>query len=826
MQGGWYRETNFIGANNPHFGPYDAGQAYFNKFRKFTDSTGGTFTIPSVVSGTVPEDELVPILVSNDAVASNFQFIVNSAGLGYVNNLQAASPGLGTSWTTVSDAITQGPGAVYVFEHVGESIPADKQALAKSLYDAGYAVLTISNYATSSLFPISNTLVHPPGVPWGFEQNPFVDPLNPLTVGWTNTASLNTLDGLDITAVGPDSSILSYNEIPNNDKINVVSLYNVNGGRWIHCQNPNLYNSPVLFSNIMDYLTMRNENNRYYFDFDWSEFYDQNVFVGSPGFVLYPQIDNKKSWVNNSGTTINAYRNWTLTNSQASSTTSTRDTTYFVGDDERLVLNTKMVDSHLNMAKAIETDMYNYNKLSGFPITIKYDYNPNIDENLWPVASNARGYNRQNLGKYDSTGALIKPQNLYYGSSFSGSGFAVSATTFAQYLEKVKTKFINTKNRKTIGGGGFGFQPNWPAYPSLRNIFESYASGGTSSTVLGTGIPVVNNIGSNQLTYKKMLGFVNKIEPYWNRLLEQFIPATTIIGMGTKHSNTVFDRQKFVYKHGQRSILDLDAIDDKDLNSQWFKKHNFVAFGIGPCDTDTHTESLTLRDNDGSNIVGNAGCGTAASVLTVGKEYYFRIGVKLASGRTGQQPNGQVSYSIGGVIGDPLNVGGCVGNTSVGMTGIGFAERQGRIYLKEALVGGGTPKDVEILVFGPGFYDVKFTPQATANPYLQIRTDINGLIIESIKLYNITDSTYVVDNNIRNGNFTEGIEYHDYGSNTLTRLRYWSGESCSGVPAATFAKWGIEASPMYTWPGTDGTESVTLGTDWYCQGIQPHCGQP
>ena len=809
MQGGWYRETNFIGANNPHYGPYDAGQAYFNKFRKFSDSTGGTFTIPSVVSGTVPENELVPVLVSNSVTSLNFDFLTST--LGYVNNLQGVTPGLGTTWSTVSDAITLGPAAVYVFEHIGENIPADKQILAKALYDAGYAVLTISNYATPSLYPISNTLVHTVGTPWGFSQNPFVDPLNPLTAGWTNTSSLNTLDGLDITSVATDTNVISYNEIPNSDKINVVSLYNVNGGRWVHCQNPNLYNSTPLFSNIMNYLTMRNENNRYYFDFDWSEFYEQNIFVGSPGFVLYPEIDNKKSWVNNSGTTINANREWSLTNSQASSTTTTRDTNYFVGEDERLVLNTKMVDSHLNVAKAIETDMYNYNKLSGFPITIKYDYNPNILENLWPVVSNSRGYNRQNLGT-----------NMYYGSSMSGSGFAVSATTFAQYLERVKTQFINVKNRKTIGGGGFGFQPNWPAYPLLRNIFESYVSGGTSSTD-NAGAIVPLNIGSNQLNYQKMLGFVDKIQPYWTRLLEQFIPATTIIGMGTKHSNTIFDRQKFVYKHGQRSIIDIDSTNNQELSSQWFKKHHFVASGIGPCDSNTETEALTLRDNDGSNILGNAGCGTVASVLATGKQYYFRIGIKLSSGRTGLQPNSQQSYSIGGSIGDPLNNGGCVGNTSVGMTAIGFAERQGNVYLKKA---SSNTEDIIINVEGPGFYDVKFTPIAGANPYLQISTNINGLIIESIKLYNVTDSTYVVDNMVRNGNFTEGLEYEDYGSNTLSRLRYWSGENCSGVPPINTSKWGIEASPVYTWPGTDGTESVTIGTDWYCQGVQPYCGQP
>jgi hypothetical protein len=286
-----------------------------------------------VVSGTVPENELVPVLVSNSVTIDNFNYITNN--LGYINSLQGASPGLGSAWSTVSDAITNGPAAVYVFEHIGENIPADKQILAKALYDAGYAVLTISNYATSSLYPINTTSVHASGVPWGFEQNPFVDPNNPLTQGWSNTTSLNTLDGFDIDVAGSDANVLSYNEAPNNDKINTVYLYNTNGGRWVHCQNPNLFNSSQLFTNIMDFLTMRNENNRYYYDFDWSEFYESHVYIGSPGFVLYPQIDNKKSWVNHTGTTINAYREWALTNSQASSTTTTRDTNYFVGDYER-----------------------------------------------------------------------------------------------------------------------------------------------------------------------------------------------------------------------------------------------------------------------------------------------------------------------------------------------------------------------------------------------------------------------------------------------------------------------------------------------------------
>ena len=56
------------------------------------------------------------------------------------------NPALFCTWTNVNEAVQFGGGAVYVFEHVGEEIPANMQQLAKDLYDAGHAVLTISDY--------------------------------------------------------------------------------------------------------------------------------------------------------------------------------------------------------------------------------------------------------------------------------------------------------------------------------------------------------------------------------------------------------------------------------------------------------------------------------------------------------------------------------------------------------------------------------------------------------------------------------------------------------------------------------------------------------
>jgi hypothetical protein len=45
-----------------------------------------------------------------------------------------------------------------------------------------------------------------------------------------------------------------------------------------------------------------------------------------------------------------------------------------------------------------------------------------------------------------------------------------------------------------------------------------------------------------------MMDYVNGIGDYWIRLVEQMIPATTIWNTGTKLENSIFHRQKFVWR--------------------------------------------------------------------------------------------------------------------------------------------------------------------------------------------------------------------------------------------------------------------------------------
>jgi len=856
MKGGWYRETNTIGANSPHLGPYDGGQEYFDRFRCFTDISGASITTATAPTGTIPEEDLTIVLVSNEpGLENNFNFIKNSLGagigLGYTNSTGGGGIGKGNTpgacdpnnpqiyctWTNVTEAVTYGGGSVYVFEHIGEEIPVNMQQLAKDLYDAGYAVLTISDYSQPSLYPITSVSDHVIGEDWGFMQNPFIDVMNPLGQSWGVSPSVSTGQGWNITGTKPEAQTLAYNTPPNETIPNTVYLHNTNQGRWVHTQNPDLWQggagSQQLFGNVMNFLTMRTEEYRQYFNFEFNDLYEQEIYVSCPGFSLTPQIDNKKSWSVKDG--INRIRDWSISDSNTATTNTIRDTYYPVGDSEKLVLNTKMVDAHINVAKGIEHDVYSYMKLSGFPITLNFEYNENINENLWPVVGEnvytSRGYNRQNLGT-----------NFYYGSSLSGAGFTVSATTFAQYIDKLKTNFINVKNRKTIGGGGFGFQPNWPAYPTLRNLYESYVSGGTSSTVLGTGVQVVNNIGSNKLDYENMIGFMSKIEPYWTPLVEQFIPSTTIIGLGTKYSNTVFDKQKYVYRHGQHSTMEIEDISNSTMltnpfpaydpaggpydtlnnntGSQWYNKTVVYSRTIGPGDSATETEPLILVGTNGTNTA--PGVSTPVNALVAGGSYSLRIGVKFISGLQNIPGSlgGQKTYNVGGSIGcanNSVNFGPPT-NCYDFISSVGIPERQGKIFIKDAITLG---EDLEILVRGPGFYEVNWSPNAGCTTDFKISTNINGLILDSVKLFRSTgaaNTAYIVDIENRNGSFTMGMEYDQDPQLDFNRMMHWRGASGSGQAAAGTAKWGLSPGHSNVWPGSDGTESVTT-IDWYERGL-------
>lgn len=100
--------------------------------------------------------------------------------------------------------------------------------------------------------------------------------------------------------------------------------------------------------------------------------------------------------------------------------------------------------------------------------------------------------------------------------------FDVSTVTFNQFIQKSLDNFINPKSRKTI-----------KTYPSLSKIYFDYLK--------STGTPIDNS---------RSLEFLKKFDTSWIKLIEQFVPATSVINAGKKVQNSAFLDNKFVYRQG------------------------------------------------------------------------------------------------------------------------------------------------------------------------------------------------------------------------------------------------------------------------------------
>jgi hypothetical protein len=103
--------------------------------------------------------------------------------------------------------------------------------------------------------------------------------------------------------------------------------------------------------------------------------------------------------------------------------------------------------------------------------------------------------------------------------------------TFFEFAQTFYNNMINVRNRQTISDGKTG------GYPTLQSIFWKYLQ--SQQTV---------NIPTNNYTYQKMIDYTLGLGDYWVRLVEQFVPATTLWMTGQKMDNSAFHRQKVVWR--------------------------------------------------------------------------------------------------------------------------------------------------------------------------------------------------------------------------------------------------------------------------------------
>jgi hypothetical protein len=171
---------------------------------------------------------------------------------------------------------------------------------------------------------------------------------------------------------------------------------------------------------------------------------------------------------------------------------------YYSTSSEKLVLNVKNVDVFLNVGQGIAYDIWDQSR--------NYNY---------PIPESGYTANMISVGGIDNTFIDPEPQKK----------------TFFEFVQTFWQNTINVRNRMYIFDGKTG------GYPTLQSIFWKYIQ--SEQTV---GIP------NNKYTYQKLIEYVDALGPYWMRLVEQMVPATTLWMGGTRLENSIFHKQKFVYR--------------------------------------------------------------------------------------------------------------------------------------------------------------------------------------------------------------------------------------------------------------------------------------
>lgn len=212
------------------------------------------------------------------------------------------------------------------------------------------------------------------------------------------------------------------------------------------------------------------------------------------GYKLRKVAENKKSWTDTTPFLRTSFEG----NFNA----------YYSVGEECLVLNVKNVDIMMNPAQGLAYDVWSMSREFNFPIPEQGLFytppSPCHIPNPYPK-----------LGGVDWTTIVPKPKQK----------------TFFEFAQTFWRNMVNTRNRQFITDGKTG------GYPTLQSIYWRYLESLTEA-----GIP------NNNYTYQTMIDFVNGMGDYWIRMVEQMVPATTIWTTGVKLENSIFHRQKFVWR--------------------------------------------------------------------------------------------------------------------------------------------------------------------------------------------------------------------------------------------------------------------------------------
>jgi hypothetical protein len=220
------------------------------------------------------------------------------------------------------------------------------------------------------------------------------------------------------------------------------------------------------------------------------------------GYKIRKIQDNKKSWAT-SNSTLRA-------NSDGGFNAR------YVAEEDCLVINVKNVDIFMNPAQGIAYNIWEMSRLYNYPIPEQgLFYTPPSP------CDTSNPYPRR--GGIDWTVIVPKPKQK----------------TFFEFAQTFWKNMINVRNRQFITDGKTG------GYPTLQSIFWNYLQSEQKM-----------NIPNDNFTYQTLIDYVNGMGQYWIQLVEQMIPATTLWQAGTRYENSIFHRQKYVWRrqYGCRTL--------------------------------------------------------------------------------------------------------------------------------------------------------------------------------------------------------------------------------------------------------------------------------
>lgn len=155
-----------------------------------------------------------------------------------------------------------------------------------------------------------------------------------------------------------------------------------------------------------------------------------------------------------------------------------------------------------------------------------YDLMSRIDNKKVSVVDdlNVLTFNRKNLSVHLSPSQTIEYDIWRQSSNLEltfGTLTPQTGVTFAEFLDSALKNVLTNSNTMKFDRG----------YVILDEIYRDY----------------INSLDVTPFEYTKLTEYIKKMSPYWIKVIEQFVPATTLWTGGVLLKNTMFNRSKYRY---------------------------------------------------------------------------------------------------------------------------------------------------------------------------------------------------------------------------------------------------------------------------------------